>query len=465
MIPSLCYFIQQKGLDKIEDLESRVEVLNLEEAINTLKGRRSKATRALYLLHDYLQEDTSFTPGDSYGVLASTAETISTQPQAVEETLEKPSYTSIFNPSTCTQKSDGKLPLKLKPVIYVHGEPTVSFNFSDLESYIQEENLQYALVAKFSYGRPDMIDLRKIFTRHFEIKGDCNLGLLDHRHVLMFAREAMPSLASAIGTSLQVDKATTDKSRPSVARITEQLGTTTSGSSTPVHIDVEAQNNVDNNLRQLIVTSQVAIEQLSSIFVNDRELGSPNSVVVTKSRKDEAKKGNTTVEKSNLDKQIEQTGKLKQCCHDEHTNQQALVTHENEFTVTEKIDGKEINPNTPTMFILDQKSASRWADLVEEENHTPSPSRSKLSPQTLEFVPTSKANSSMAVIGTSSNLSATKVNMDDRDFLYDLDNDMSDGDDEDEMLDICFDKVAKEGDLSPRQQIKKWKHQMQKEDT
>ncbi|KAH0758431.1 hypothetical protein KY290_021924 [Solanum tuberosum] len=57
MIPSLCYFIQQKGLDKIEDLESRVEVLNLEEAINTLKGRRSKATRALYLLHDYLQED------------------------------------------------------------------------------------------------------------------------------------------------------------------------------------------------------------------------------------------------------------------------------------------------------------------------------------------------------------------------------------------------------------------------
>jgi len=150
------------------------------------------------------------------------------------------------------------------------------------------------------------------------------------------------------------------------------------------------------------------------------------------------------------------------------------VTHEKEFIVTEKIDGKEINPNTPTMFILDQEvatnnlneskekrgvgSASRWADLVEEENHTPSPSRSKLSPQALEFVPTSKTNPSMAVIGTSSNLSATKVNVADRDILYDLGNDMSDGDDEDhedheeEMLDICFDKVAKEGDLSPRQQ-------------
>ncbi|WMV45224.1 hypothetical protein MTR67_038609 [Solanum verrucosum] len=128
-----------------------------------------------------------------------------------------------------------------------------------------------------------MIDLRKIFTRHFEIKGDCNLGLLDHRHVLVrrllnredlvevysravsfitlkekgvnnqyqcriqrwtpwfnpkeetpivlawisfpslstqiFAREALFPLASAVGTPLQVDKATTGKSRPSVARV------------------------------------------------------------------------------------------------------------------------------------------------------------------------------------------------------------------------------------------------------
>lgn len=50
---------------------------------------------------------------------------------------------------------------------------------------MQEENLQYALVAKFSYGRPDMIYLKKIFTRHFEIKRDRNFGLLDHPHVLV----------------------------------------------------------------------------------------------------------------------------------------------------------------------------------------------------------------------------------------------------------------------------------------
>ncbi|KAK4732850.1 hypothetical protein R3W88_025838 [Solanum pinnatisectum] len=153
----------------------------------------------------------------------------------------------------------------------------MSFSFLDLDSYIQEVNLQYALVAKFSYGRPDMIDLRKIFTRHFEIKGDCNLGLLDHRHFLVrlsnredfmevysragvnnqyqcqiqrwtpwfnpkeetpialawisfpslstkiFSREALFSLASAVGLPLQVDKATTGKSRPSVARVKMEI--------------------------------------------------------------------------------------------------------------------------------------------------------------------------------------------------------------------------------------------------
>uniref|UniRef100_M1A3I6 Uncharacterized protein n=1 Tax=Solanum tuberosum TaxID=4113 RepID=M1A3I6_SOLTU len=199
------------------------------------------------------------------------AETVSPQPRAVDETPEKPSYASISNPSTYTKKFDGKLPLKLKPVIYVHGEPTVSFNFLDLESYNQEENLEYALIDKFFYGRPDIIDLRKSFTRHFAIKGDCNLGLLDH-----------------------------------------------------VLFDV-LRDEKFGQYEGLHVTDELSVEF-----------------------------GNTL----DLDKQIEQTGKLKQCCHDEHTNQQALVTHEKEFIVTEKINGKEINPNTPTMFILDQEVAT-----------------------------------------------------------------------------------------------------------
>ncbi|KAK4712371.1 hypothetical protein R3W88_006884 [Solanum pinnatisectum] len=376
------------------------------------------------------------------------AETDSPQPQAVEERLKKPIYVSISNPLTCTQKSDGKLSLKLKPVIYVHGEPTASFSFSDLESYIQEENLQYALVAEFSYGRPDMINLRKIFTRHFKIKGDCNLGLLDHRHVLetpialawisfpslstqIFAHEAQFLLASAVGTPLQVDKATTGKSRPSVARVKVEINLL---SSLLYRISMFFKDEKIGVIKEVL--QKIIYDKFPSYCTTckhqDGKLGSPKAVVIIKSRQYEAKKGNSTAEKPNqwtlvlhkkkvdskssnnhmlhqknstqveldrsiiiiectqfdvlrnenfgqyeglhgtaelsiesgntldLEKQIEQMGNLKKCCHDDHTNQQALVTHENESIVTKEIDGKEINPNTPAMFILNQGDCNRF---------------------------------------------------------------------------------------------------------
>nr|XP_010314081.1 uncharacterized protein LOC104644915 [Solanum lycopersicum] len=47
-----------------------------------------------------------------------------------------------------------------------------------------------------------------------------------------------------------------------------------------------------------------------------------------------------------------------------------------------------------------------------------------------------------AFLDTSSNLSATKVKLDNRDFLPDLGCGTSDGDDEHDMLDICFDKIV-----------------------
>ncbi|KAH0779479.1 hypothetical protein KY290_005906 [Solanum tuberosum] len=113
--------------------------------------------------------------------------------------------------------------------------------------------------------------------------------------------------------------------------------------------------------------------------------------------------------------------------------------------------------------LVKETSDSRWADLVEEEEHAPA--RSKLSPQAPIFVPSSKENPSMTVtidkskkiltITTKvlekshepeaevSRLSPTTT------YHSDLGSEMFD---EDDMLDILFDKVAKVGDLSPRQQ-------------
>ncbi|KAG5619857.1 hypothetical protein H5410_005075 [Solanum commersonii] len=65
-------------------------------------------------------------------------------------------------------------------------------------------------------------------------------------------------------------------------------------------------------------------------------------------------------------------------------------------------------------------SISVRADLVDEKENLTSPLMSKLSPQESKFVPTK--------------------------------NDMSDGEDKEDMLDIYFEKLAKEEDLSSRQQ-------------
>lgn len=46
------------------------------------------------------------------------------------------------------------------------------------------ENLQYAVVGKF-YGWPDIEDLRKSVPAQCGIKGDCRMGVLTNRHILI----------------------------------------------------------------------------------------------------------------------------------------------------------------------------------------------------------------------------------------------------------------------------------------
>ncbi|WMV08972.1 hypothetical protein MTR67_002357 [Solanum verrucosum] len=140
------------------------------------------------------------------------------------------------------------------------------------------EDLEYAVVGKFSYGWPNIQELWKIIPKQCELKGDVNIGLLCNRYVLIrastmedyinllsksmfyiahrnwyypmrtfkwdplfdpeeetsiaivwislpalppniFDRETIFSLAAAVGKPLQVDLATSNKTRQSCARV------------------------------------------------------------------------------------------------------------------------------------------------------------------------------------------------------------------------------------------------------
>ncbi|WMV41340.1 hypothetical protein MTR67_034725 [Solanum verrucosum] len=166
----------------------------------------------------------------------------------------------------------------MKPVAYLHGEPRVIWEEDEVEQMIIKENLEFAVIGKFSYGWPDIQDLRKIIPKQCELKGECNIGLLSNRYILIrascledyvnllskpayyimhkgwtypmrtlkwdplfdpeeetstaiawisfpalppnfFVREAVFSLATAVGKPLQVDLATRNQTRPSCARV------------------------------------------------------------------------------------------------------------------------------------------------------------------------------------------------------------------------------------------------------
>ncbi|CAN4088301.1 unnamed protein product [Withania somnifera] len=94
----------------------------------------------------------------------------------------QPSYATLLKTD---EKSSNSSPLKLKPVTFVHRKPTITFDSNDLDAYIKEENLEFALIANFYFGQPDLQDIRRSFAQQFNVKGECLLGLICARHILM----------------------------------------------------------------------------------------------------------------------------------------------------------------------------------------------------------------------------------------------------------------------------------------
>jgi len=117
----------------------------------------------------------------------------SPQPLAVGEMIQninettpnynpKPSYASQLQTKQAATTSHK---INLLPVTFEHGEPTVEFTMDEVKEFTIEEGLHQAVVMKFSYGKPDLQEFRKIFSSQFDVQGRCNIGLLGFRHLLI----------------------------------------------------------------------------------------------------------------------------------------------------------------------------------------------------------------------------------------------------------------------------------------
>lgn len=75
----------------------------------------------------------------------------------------------------------------MKPVSYLHGEPIVQWEQSKVDHIVINENLQFAVIGKLSYRLPKLTDLRRLIPKYCELKGECNIGFLSNRHILIRA--------------------------------------------------------------------------------------------------------------------------------------------------------------------------------------------------------------------------------------------------------------------------------------
>ncbi|KAG5579372.1 hypothetical protein H5410_049999 [Solanum commersonii] len=73
-------------------------------------------------------------------------------------------------------KSTPSIPLTLKYVAYLHGEPRVIWEEEEVEQMIINENLQYAILGKFSYGWPEIQELRSLIPKQCNLKGECKIA-------------------------------------------------------------------------------------------------------------------------------------------------------------------------------------------------------------------------------------------------------------------------------------------------
>lgn len=73
----------------------------------------------------------------------------------------------------------------MKSVSYTNGIPRIVWTEDEVDRMNTIENLQFAVIGKFSYGWPILEERRSLIPRQCNIKGDCKIGLLRNRHILI----------------------------------------------------------------------------------------------------------------------------------------------------------------------------------------------------------------------------------------------------------------------------------------
>ncbi|KAG5572954.1 hypothetical protein H5410_062720 [Solanum commersonii] len=101
--------------------------------------------------------------------------------------LQNSTYATLFNSNTINPKQSALINSKTiaKSFEIIHGEPTITFSMEEKQDFMIEEGLHQVVVFKLSHGAPDLKVLRSILPKHLGTKGNCLIGLLAPRQILL----------------------------------------------------------------------------------------------------------------------------------------------------------------------------------------------------------------------------------------------------------------------------------------
>lgn len=103
----------------------------------------------------------------------------------------KVNYVDLIKPSPAIQQVDRDVAkgVSIKQPTFINGIPRVTWTKEEVTKMNVMENLQYAIIGKFSYRWPDLDDLGIQIPKKCNIKGECKIGLLRNRHMLLRLRQ------------------------------------------------------------------------------------------------------------------------------------------------------------------------------------------------------------------------------------------------------------------------------------
>ncbi|KAG5595667.1 hypothetical protein H5410_036899, partial [Solanum commersonii] len=190
-------------------------------------------------------------------------------------------YVDLLKPNTMNLSQNIKhatvTPIPSKQPSYINGIPRITWTEDEVRQMNTIENLQYAVIGKFSYAWPEMDDLRIQIPKQCDVKGGCKIGLLRNRHTLMrfelfenFVNMMSKNSYCITGKdgifiltglcfreAYSLDMATINKTRPSCARVKVQVDLL---ADLPKFVELEIEDPISQSSRVERIKIEVATE-------------------------------------------------------------------------------------------------------------------------------------------------------------------------------------------------------------